>query len=201
MFLGMPTPLMGGKKAQVEYISAANGGTTVTLPPLEAGDLILLIASREGSGTPPVLPAGYTTLVGDGVVGFASSVGYRFADGSETSSGIISGTTVSIAAIYRHVADVGAAAVASGTSFDVTVPGLTLESSRAQVAAVLTNRAGALASLSTPFAGMVTRHILDSTQMVVLQDTDGTVSSWTAKTRTLEDDQGWVNFAVELIPA
>jgi hypothetical protein len=81
--------------------NAAAETTSVTLPAHSAGDLILIFAFREGSATPPSLPAGYTDINSGGTAGSSCRMGFKVAVDGATTSGTWTNATSILAAIYR----------------------------------------------------------------------------------------------------
>lgn len=128
--------------------AAAN---TVTLPPHQAGDLIVISARRSGSDTPPSIPAaGGTVPLWENVLdGGASNLALRTCVALATASDHTSGTWTNaahlLATVYRcSIGGYFVVAASSLNSESGTVwPALTLAGSRATLPTIAGYRVGA----------------------------------------------------------
>lgn len=86
----------------ITFIGQATGTTSATLPPHQAGDIILAFAFNDGSDL-PVSSAGFTLIGAFSDSSFSSSVSYRVATSSGTSGGSFDFATTVVYLVYRGV--------------------------------------------------------------------------------------------------
>ncbi|QIG76561.1 hypothetical protein EVC27_036 [Rhizobium phage RHph_I1_6] len=117
------------KKPTIQFIGAAVGTTSASVPAHEIGDLLLACVFRDG-GTFTV-PAGWTQVVTNGQGAYQQTIYYKFAStNTETSGSWTNATNVAIA-VYRGVdpidpfggssANTGSSGTLTRTSFNPTV--------------------------------------------------------------------------------
>lgn len=187
----------------VTFVGAqGNAGTTVTIPTHQSGDLILLFAYRDGSTTAPTTPtAGGTvptwTLIGS-TGGNLNSSNFRYAvaTGSTTTSGTWTNATELICLVYRGTRVVGASAGGGAASTSIAYPALTLQ--RTDNSSWVVGVAGHRSATNVQVAptGMTNR-VFTGTEAAG-HDTNGTVSSWSQQTVTVDANSGWRSWTVEL---
>lgn len=184
----------------MEFIGAATGTTSVTVPAHQAGDLLIAWAYRDGNTTAPTLPSGWTNINNAGASSNSARLAYRVATGSGTASGTWTNATGLIIAVYRG-AILGAFAVNAGTAASVGYPALAMtnDGGTSWVLGFAGHRS-VNTSLQTPPAGMTNRvNGLDSTDHVVLHDTNGGVAAWSASNVAVGGTaSGWRTATVEL---
>ncbi|MEI7718880.1 MAG: prepilin-type N-terminal cleavage/methylation domain-containing protein [archaeon] len=163
--------------------NAANG-TTVTIPAHNVGDLLVVFAYRSSSNSLPTVPSGWTTINTSGSSSNSSSLAYRIATGSDSGSGWSNATQV-IVQVYRGVSasPIGVNGFQHANSTTVTYPALSL--SVTDGTSWVIGFAGD-ANNSTPIeiapTGMTARaDIVGASAEASGHDTNGGVSSWTAK--------------------
>ncbi|MGC5027074.1 hypothetical protein ACLQ3K_20185 [Tsukamurella sp. DT100] len=109
------------------------GGTTVTIPAHQAGDLIVMFVLYTGTLTPP---AGWT-LVGTGPYATAqTAIYYRFATSTSDTSGTWTGAALLANFTYRQAAPstIPTASPANGNSATISFPELTGHSAYLRIA-------------------------------------------------------------------
>jgi hypothetical protein len=106
---GLSPAMMGGKSIPpFEYISGAQvNATSATLGAHDTGDLLIAVAFRNGSSSPPTAPAGWTTIQTAGSSDGSIRVAYKFAASSSEVSGVwTNASRISILA-FRGVSAIG----------------------------------------------------------------------------------------------
>lgn len=165
---------------------------------IQVGDLLLIFAYRTTT-TAPTLPSGWTSITTNSGDANSFRLGYRWAQGSDT-SGTWTSATQLICQVYRGVAAVGVAASNDGTTSPGSIPGLTLSvpNGNSWVAGFIGSKQGT--SQSTP-ATLTKRAELknSTTSMVDGFDTNGGVSSFSAASVTLGTSTDWFGCSVELV--
>lgn len=173
-------------------VGAGNAtATSVTIPSHQAGDLLIVVAIKWGSGTPtPTVPSGWKTAH-TSTNTYRRVVGWKIA----TSSSEVSGTWTNAGDLWVMVwrdATIGAVASAAGTL--TATPALTLTSPPAHVVALGTAAAAGTASLP---AGMTSLWTSSGTYIARIAWTASPVSSWAATSITNTD----TSTVLEIIPA
>lgn len=189
-------------------VGTATGTTSVTIPPHQAGDLILAFAPRDGSNTLPTLPTGQdwaSVLAPVGANTISARVAAKTADGSSETTGTFTSATSLIVEVWRprpgYVLSIGDAASATGASTTVSYPALTLQdpSGNSVVVGFAAHRS-VNTTLESPPTGMINRAaVLDATDEAVAHDTDSGVSSWPLTTKSVGGtSSGWFGATVEI---
>jgi hypothetical protein len=115
----------------LSYVGQATGTNSATLPSFNVGDIAIVFAYRDGSNTPPSLPAGWNTILGaTGANTNSARSGFRYLQSGDTTTGTWTNATSVICLVYRAtggVATVGASARGSGSSTTITYPAVTLQ--------------------------------------------------------------------------
>lgn len=188
-----------------QYVASASGTTTLVLPAHQPGDLLVAFLFRDGSTTAPVTPAGWTSAA----TGTGTTCSYRLvwkkATTSAESPGAATTATSTIVSCYRpgpgYVLSMGATAQGNGASTSLTYQSLSMQATdgTSRVAAFAGHRSVNTA-LENPPAGMVLRHsVVDATDEASAFDTNGGVSSWSAKTVGVGGtSSGWITTTFEI---
>lgn len=188
-----------------DYVASASGTTTLVLPAHQPGDLLVAFLFRDGSTTAPATPAGWTSEA----TGAGTTCSYRLvwkkATTSAESPGAATTATSTIVSCYRpgpgYVLSMGATSRANGSSTSLTYQSLSMQATdgTSRVAAFAGHRSVNTA-LETPPAGMVLRHsVVDATDEASAFDTNGGVSSWSAKTVGVSGtSSGWITITFEI---
>lgn len=189
----------------IRFVGAAAAATSsVTLPAHVAGDLIIIIASREDGGDPetiPTVPGGYTPISGGGQAGafFAAAVGYKLAASSSETSGTWTNATAIAVSIYRGCKASSPVGVSSGsiaTSSNLTFNALTLDGGgKSWVVGLGAHRT---ASSLGPPSEMIKR-AEDSAIKAAINDTVGRRSSWLQQTFNTGGNNVSIAWSVELL--
>jgi hypothetical protein len=173
--------------SNISFVGANSANaTTVTIPAHNVGDLLVMFAYRSSSNALPTVPVGWTTINSAGGANNSSALAYRIATGSDT-SGTWTNATQLIIQVYRGVSasPIGAfGAMQSANSTTVTYPAVTL--SVTDGSSWIIGSAGAASATSnvqnSP-TGMTRRaNPIGVSAEASGHDTNGGVSSWTAKT-------------------
>jgi hypothetical protein len=188
----------------ISFVGAqGNAGATVTIPTHQSGDLILIFAYRDNSSlTPPSTPAASGTVptwtlirTGTGNTN-AFNCRYAVATASTTTSGTWTNSTEIICLVYRGTNVVGANASTSSSGTTITFPALTLN--RTDNTSWVVGFAGHRTATDVEQAptGMTNR--TSAGVEAAGHDTNGTVSSWSQQTVTVNASSGNQGCTVEL---
>ena len=183
--------------SRISAASARANSVAITTP--QAGDLILVFAHRDGSTTAPTLPAGYTSIDSVGANTNSARIGYKYSDGTETTSGTWTNATSVAVGVYRGVDPyypVGSFAGAGAASATLSFTGITLwaQNSSSWVVGFAGHRTATNVGTNAP-TGMATR---SSATDVAIFDTGGTTNSWSTQTASVSASSGWRTYTVEL---
>jgi len=190
----------------ISFVGAqGNTGTTVTIPTHQSGDLILLFAYKDGSSTSITTPTAGGTVPTWISINFGggsfNSTNFRYAvaTGSNTTSGTWTSATEIFCLVYRGTKAIGATAAANNTTNVITYPALTLNrtNSTSWIVGVAGHRSAT--NVEQAPSGMTNR--VSSGTEAAGHDTNGTVSSWSAQTVTVNASSGWRSVTVELLDA
>ncbi len=180
---------------------AAALANTVTLPAHQTGDVLLILARRNNSATPPTLPAGWTAIrSGTGASNVAAIVGYKIAASSSETSGTWTNAGTLAAAVYRGNSGIGASAILTGgTGAAAIMPALALQITDGSSWVVGFNaRSTATGAEPTAVTGMTLRtEATTATPRGSVLDTNGPVGAWADATSDI-GNSGWVNIVVEV---
>lgn len=90
----------------ISFVLSATGGTTVSLPPVQVGDLIVACAFRRDDSALPSLAAGYTSAFTYLINEHGFRIAYRIATSTSTSGGTWTNSNGTILTVYRGDFDV-----------------------------------------------------------------------------------------------
>ena len=187
----------------ISFVGAqGNTEATVTIPTHQSGDLILLFAYKDGSATSITTPTAGGTVPTWISINFGgssfNSVNFRYAvaTGSNTTSGTWTTATEIFCLVYRGTKNIGASAAANSTTNVISYPALTLNrtDSTSWIVGVAGHRSAT--NVEQAPSGMTNR--VSSGTEAAGHDTNGTVSSWSAQTVTVNASSGWRSVTVEL---
>jgi hypothetical protein len=185
----------------IQYIGQATGTTSATLPAHQAGDLLLAFAFRDGSTTPPSLPAsGWINIRNDGANTCSGRIAYRIATASGTASGTWSNATSVVFLVYRGIdqtSPIGNTNTSTAVSTTVTYPALSVTNTSWVVGFV--GHRSTNVTLSAP-SGMTNRaSVADATDEAAGHDTNGAVSSWASTNTSVGgSSSGWRSYVIEI---
>lgn len=113
--------------AGVRFVGATSDNTSPALPSgVQAGDLLLAFAYRDGNTTVPTLPAGWTSLSTVGANSSAYVLAYKLAASASETIGTFTGATNTVVQAYRNVSassPIGnVSPAATGASGNLSVP-------------------------------------------------------------------------------
>lgn len=187
----------------ISFVGAqANAGTTVTIPTHQSGDFILIFAFRDGSTTQPTVPAAggtvptWTPIATGGANQCSARLHYAVATASTTTSGTWTNATELVCMVYRGAKIPGAFLAGSGASTTISYPTLTLN--RTDGSSWVVGVAGHRSATNVEVAptGMTNRAFTGTE--AAGHDTNGTVTSWSQQTVTVNANSGWRSWTVEL---
>lgn len=191
----------------IKFISSATGTTSLTMPEHAAGDLLLAFSFRDGSNTlPTALPAPWTEVRS----GSGSSTSFRLAALVATSSSTVLGGTATsatslIVLVYRPgqglILSTGGSGSIVGSGTSVTYPSASFTNTNGTSWAVgFAGHRSVNTSLETPPTGMVNRaSSVDATDEVAAHDTNGGVTSWQARSVSVNGTaSGWHSVVLEI---
>lgn len=188
--------------SRISAHSAQANSVAITTP--QAGDLILVFAHRDGSTTAPSLPSGYTSLGttsgGSGGTSNSARLGFKYSDGTETTSGTWTNAT-SVAVHVSRGCDpslaYGAFATAGAASSTLTFPALTLQvtDGTSWVVGFGASRTATDVGTNDP-TGMADR---SSATDIAVWDTNAGVSSWSQQTATINASTRQIVYTIELV--
>ena len=182
--------------------SQGAAAATVTIPAHQVGDLILIFAYRDGSNTAPTIPTAggtvptWTTIGSTGANTNSSAFVRTTATATNHTSGTFTNATELICLVYRG-ATVGASAGGSGSATtSIAYPALTLQrtNNTSWVVGVAGHRTATNVELAP--TGMTNRTSIGTE--AAGHDTNGTVSSWTQQTVTVNASSAYRSWTVEL---
>lgn len=195
--------------SQISLVGSASvGGTSITIPTHQAGDLLVIFAYRDGVITAPTVPVGWTTIgTPSGANTNSSSIAYQVAVGAGTSSGNWTGATGLVAQVLRGVnssTPVGASGDNGNTGTTITYPFLTLNQTNGTSWVLgFAGHRSAGTFLETPPTGMTNNinYIIPSNiAEVSAHGTNSGVSSWGgANVSVGGTSSGWRARVVEII--
>jgi hypothetical protein len=211
MFPGALFRLMRPTDTSVSFPAIAfvgaeeNAGSTVTIPAgHQAGDLMVMFAWREGTGTPAAPGGGGWTLKTDASrTGFADKnfrTYSKVASGGSETSGTWSEVFGLHCHVYRNASGLGAGAIDSDGSSNPDLPALTLDvtDGTSRVAAFAFH-VGASTSMSA--SGMSARSQLSSVPTTYWAGTwdSPETASWAGKANIGSTGSDWASCSVELL--
>jgi hypothetical protein len=182
----------------ISYVGSASGQTSCTLPGgVQEGDLLIVLAFRDGSSSTPTLASGWS-LIDSNITNSAGSITcYKIAVSGEANPSGFSNASSMILHVYRGTESptpIGAHAKATGTAATITYPALSLEhtDNTSWVVGLAAHR-NTNTDIQSPPTGMTNRiDRIGTSDEVVGHDTNGTVSSWSSKTADIGGSaSGW----------
>lgn len=190
----------------ISFVGANSASaTTVTVPTHQAGDLLLIYALRDQSGTAPSLPAGWTSLATNNSANdLAVRVGYKIAASSSETSGIWTNANKVAISVYRNTGSSPFGAIASNISTSsntIPYPGITLNRTD-NTSWVITLGATAQPILLPNPTGTTLRTRLNTGSPncgILISDTAAPVSSWATVNTTVSGNDDAITYSIELI--
>lgn len=186
--------------------AAAANATTVTLPAHRPGDLLVVMAFRNGNATAPTADANYTTLLSPtSPINCSFRLAYRRATTSAETNPSMANTTQMAAIVLRGTID-GAAALGtptsqSGTGTSVTYPALTLEQPSQSDLLVFGMHRSINTTITTPPTGteLVTSITGASAGVLAVFDNNPPNDQWAAFTQSVGGtSSGWWCVSLEI---
>lgn len=191
----------------ISLVGTATPGTnTCTIPAHSIGDLILIYSFRDGSNSTPTLPSGYTSLDTITSNSAGSIVGYKIATATNDTSGTWTNATQTNGVVYTGndtTTPIGGHAITTNIGTVVSYPALTMTNGTGTswVAGLAAHRS-TNTTLETPPTGMTNRIDDVTTGEVVINDTNGGVTSWSLQTVSVGGtSSGWGGATVEILEA
>src|ERR1700722_18738703 len=113
----------------ITLVGTSTGTNTATPVAHQAGDLIIIAAFRNTTGT-PALPTGYVSVLTKTGTTSSLRIGYRIAVATNDAGGTWTNATATVCHVYRpssgNTLGIGASASASATTNTINYPALTL---------------------------------------------------------------------------
>lgn len=186
-----------GHQTSLTYVGSASAATTaVSFPAHKKGDLIIIMAFRDGSATLPTIPAGWMVLETSTTTSASSVLAYKVANNSSETSGTWTSATEVAVQIYRGHAGIGIWGGSGAVSSIISYPAisLTVADGSSWVAGFAAHRSATNVE-GNPW-GMVNRTSAGSE--IAGHDTNGGVSSWPLSTVVVGASSGWLSWVVEI---
>lgn len=186
-----------GHQNAVTHVGSASAGTTsVTFPTHQKGDLMIIMAFRDGSATLPTIPAGWIVLETSTTTSASSVLAYKVANNSSETSGTWTSATELAVQIYRGHAGVGIWGGSGAVSSIITYPliSLTVTDGTSWVAGFAAHRSAT--NVEGPPWGMTNKTSAGSE--IAGHDTNGGVASWPLSTVVVGASSGWLSWVVEI---
>jgi len=187
----------------ISYVGqGANAGTTVTIPSHQIGDLIFIFAYRSDSSIPPGTPTAggtvptWTLITSAGGSTNSSNLRYAVATATNTTSGTWTNATEIICLVYRGVKRPGDFATRVATDNTIGYPALTLDRTNNTSWVVGFGASRSATDVEQAPTGMTNR--ASTGTEAAGHDTNGTVSSWSLQTVTVNQTTGTRGHTVEL---
>jgi hypothetical protein len=187
------------------FVGSAAGTNTATAPAHQAGDLMLVCATRNASTVAPTLPAGFINVGTISGTTNSMRVGYKICTSTSDSTGTWTNATETVVHIYRptagRIAEIGAAVGTTGTVTPASYAGLTLVGpSGTSWVACFGQAKGNATTIEGPPTGTTLRQDDIQTGELASFDTNGTVSSWSTTTVAYTGTATtWKTFTVEIM--
>jgi hypothetical protein len=185
--------------ASLSYIDSNSAqAASVAIGTHISGDIIVLFCHRDGSTTAPTLPGGYTSIANSGANTTSARIGYKIADGTETTTGTCANATSVAYEILRgqDTSPIGgnAAGGASSSSIAYNTVTMTRSDGTSWVLGFAGHRTAT--NVGQNPAGMSLR---TSASDIAASDTNGGVSSWSTQSVTVNQTSGWRSYTVEIL--
>ncbi len=183
--------------------SSAVQGVNATIPAHNVGDLLITFAYRDGNATGPTTPSGWTVISSSGGGNAnGSTLAYRIATGADSSNGW-TGASEIVTHVYRgqSASPIGVNGVQSSSGTTVTYPALTLGVTNGTSWVIgFAGHRNTNTNLQNPPTGMIQRTTrVDATAEVAGHDTNGGVSSWSARNVVVGGTSGgWMTRVLEI---
>jgi hypothetical protein len=183
--------------SRISSAAAQTSSATITTP--TAGDVILVFAHRDGSTTAPTLPAGYTTIITGNSNTNSERVGFKYSDGTETTSGTWTNATSVAVGVYRGCdpqVPYGAVLDNGGASTTPATSTLTMQAAdgTSWVVAFAAHRTAT--NLNQSLANLT---LVTSATDIGISDSNAGVSSYTGGSITVNANSGWRTATLELV--
>lgn len=192
----------------ISRVGTATGTTSATVPAHAIGDLIIIAAFRNTTGTPS-LPAGYTSILTKTGTTSSMRVGFKIATATNDASGTWTNATALVCHVYRSSnyatggsLFIGGSASSSSTNNTVNYPALTMTHTDGTSWALgFAGVSNLTETISTAPSGMTNQSLeTAAATQCAGHDTNGTVSSWSSTNAVTTGTAGnSVSATVELI--
>ena len=190
----------------ISLVGTNVGTSTCTITAHSVGDLILVLAFRNGSNSTPTVPAGFTTIQSVTSNSAGSVMAYKIATATNDTSGTWTNGTNMIIGVYTGTdttRPIGGSQVSTGTGTTVTYPALTMVSASGTswVAGLGTHRS-TNTTINTAPTGMTNRNSSTVVGTTSFNDTNGGVTGWSVVNQSVGGtSSGWGAYTVEILPA
>ena len=194
--------LAGGlQNPTATYIDGATGVDSAVLPAHAIGDLIVCFAFRDGSATPPTIPAAFTDLRSSGSGAVSQATAYRVATVTNTASGTWTNASAVVFVIYRNATLGSGFADQGGVDSPVIYSPLTpsIPNGSSLILGFAGHAAGDT-SLQTPPTGMVNRQtVAHASDEAAAHESSAGRYAWPSTNVAVGGSAGgWISNVVEL---
>lgn len=174
----------------LQFVGAATGTTSATLPSFNPGDIAIVFAYRDGNTTPPSLPTGWDNILNGGGSTNSGRSGSRVLQSGDTTTGTWTNATSVVVLVYRATdgtASIGASARQSGASTTITYPAITLQDAGGNSWGVrFAGHRSTNVAIDTAPSGFTNRtSVSDATDEAAGFDTNGGVTSLSSGTASV----------------
>lgn len=170
----------------ISFVDKASAlGTSVTLPTVVVGDIIIIFAYRNAI-TAPSLPAGYTAITNNSGNAQSFRTGFRIATSTSETSGTWTSADMVMASIYRGVSTIGGAGSTTTAAQSTTLmSGIgAMQVTDGTSWAVSWGGSAQITSMSTPASTTLRQTQVGGAFMGILVDSNTGVASWGQHTST-----------------
>lgn len=183
--------------SRTQGVAAQATSATITAP--AAGDIIVVFAHRDGSTTAPTLPSGYTNIVSGGANTNSARAGWKYSDGTETSTSVWTNATSVAVGVYRGcdpMCPIGQSAQNGSASTSVTTSTITPfeVDSTSWIVGFGAHRTAT--NLNQNLSGLT---LVASATDINISDTNTTANSYTGGGLTVNANSGWRTVTIELV--
>lgn len=181
----------------VSFVSAASSSDgSVTLPTHQAGDLIILMAYRDGANVITSFPTGWTVVESSGLNSNGSAIAYKFATSDSETSGSWGAATEIAVQVFRGAEGIGAWEGNGTVSSTINYPTISMEVTNGSswVAGFAAHRSAS--NVEQAPTGM-TNQTSAGTE-IAAHNTNGGVTSWSSQNVSVNTSSGWRSWSIEI---
>jgi hypothetical protein len=189
----------------ITRVGAVNGitGADPTSLGLQAGDLLVAFAYRDGNNAAPGLASDWNNIANSGANTNSARIAFKYATGPTEGTATWSNATSVVIVVYRGTGQlgIGASSLTGGNSTIINYPALTLTGPEGNSWILgFAGHRSVNTALELPPSGMTNFIVvLDDVDEAVAHDTNGPVTSWSGDTVQVGGtSQGWRSATIEI---